>query len=760
MSGTARKPGNLPAESTTFVGRRTELEELRRTLSRARLVSLVGPGGVGKTRLAKRIAHDLARGFRHGAWMIELAELDNPALVPNAAMAALGLRDQASAEPAELLRSYLTDKDLLLVVDNCEHLVAACASLIGQILDRAPGVKVIATSREPLSIAGEYVLPVPPMRLPDLDQPLAQLRQNESVSLFAERAAAASGRFELSEDNRAAVVELCRRLDGLPLALELAAVRQRALSVDQILNRLSDRFELLTKGSRAALPRHQTLRTTIDWSYDLLSPTERAVFLRLSVFAGTFDLDAVRAVCEVDEMSEGQHLDTVTSLVDKSLVIKVERGPSARYDLHETIREYALSKLRDAGEEQEARDRLARYYVATCRWSVEDVRSRLVEWLDWMEDEIENIRSILKRSQDIGDYATGIALAASVGWYWATRATTEGVRWLDEFLSHPGGDDADLALAYYVRGFLAMMQVNPVEAEPALDRAVAAARSAGDVLLLVQALTSASLAKNMSGDHGTAVSLAEQAAAMAEELGDPVAVVAATQATGFNALVEGDLAGVQALYSRSARLTREIGDAYMLQYSLINLAFTELISGRAEASRPLLEEGLRIARRIDDRAAQFYLLDGFACCAAISGQARLAARLLGAAAKVRQDMGGSVNALLAPLLAQAEGVCRDSLGTAKFDAEFAVGAGMGREEAAAVALGESKPSAPMPAGADGILARREHEVAALVAEGLSNKQIGARLFISERTVESHVRSILNKLGFNSRAQIAGWAASR
>ncbi|HEY3437368.1 MAG TPA: NB-ARC domain-containing protein, partial [Actinotalea sp.] len=271
---TTRRPGNLPAEATSFVGRRREQTELRTMLSSSRIISLVGPGGVGKTRLAVRAATDLARGFRDGAWLVGLAEVRDPASVTNAAVAALGLHDQSPAGTLPLLLSFVADKELLLVVDNCEHVLEAAAQLVTAVVEHAPGVRVILTSREPLSVPGEHVLPVPPLELPPSDDsaPLHQLRQNEAVTLFTERAAAASGAFELSAANRAAVVGVCRRLDGLPLAIELAAVRTRVLSAEQILSHLDDRFGLLTGGGRAALPRHQTLRTAIDWSHDLLAP--------------------------------------------------------------------------------------------------------------------------------------------------------------------------------------------------------------------------------------------------------------------------------------------------------------------------------------------------------------------------------------------------------------------------------------------------------------------------------------------------------
>src|SRR6266567_1822600 len=307
MARPTRRSGNLPAEASSFIGRRREIAEVRKKLTEARLVSLVGPGGVGKTRLAGRIAADLSRGFRGGGWLVELAEVLDPALVSNAVMAALDLRDQAASEPTALLLSYLRDKELLLVVDNCEHLLGAAAQLVTEVIRAAPGVRVIATSREPLSVPGEHVVPVPPLELPASDpaELLARLRQNEAVMLFTERAAAASGKFELTAANQTAVVDLCRRLDGLPLAIELAAVRMRVLAVEQILDRLTDRFGLLTGGSRAALPRHQTLRTTIEWSHDLLADGERAVLRRSCVFAGRFTLEDVESVCTPGEHTRG-----------------------------------------------------------------------------------------------------------------------------------------------------------------------------------------------------------------------------------------------------------------------------------------------------------------------------------------------------------------------------------------------------------------------------------------------------------------------
>jgi predicted ATPase/DNA-binding CsgD family transcriptional regulator len=772
MARPTRRSGNLPAEATSFIGRRREVADVRRKLTEARLVSLVGPGGVGKTRLATRIATDLARGFGDGAWMVELAEVLDPALVPNAVMAALDLRDQAATEPQALLLSYLRDKELLLVVDNCEHLLGAAAQVVTDVMRAAPGVRVIATSREPLSVSGEHVIPVTPLELPPPrpGEPLAQLRQNETVLLFTERAAAASGAFELTAANQAAVVDLCRRLDGLPLAIELAAVRTRVLAVEQILDRLTDGFGLLTGGSRAALPRHQTLRTTIEWSHDLLSEGERAVLRRSCAFAGRFTLDDVEAVCSSGDVPVAEALDLLSSLVDKSLVVKEDAKGVACYRLHETMREFASLKLLQAGEQEAVELRCAEYYRSRCARSSLEGRYRLLEWLDWADLEIDNVRAVLRRCLARADAARGIDLAASLGWYWITRATTEGMRWLDELLALTGGDPYVRAWGYFMRGFLAVLKADPAAARPALQTAVAMARQANHRDVLSEALSVASIAENMAGDRAAAQRLINEADLTTDGLAYPPGPVAVLQARALDGFFRADLDAVRSSAAEGARLTREQGDLYGLEMMLLNLGSAALIGGDLGVSKTLLAESLRISDQIDDRVAQFYLLGAFGSHAAQSGQARLAAQLLGAADTVRTRVGANVMPFLAPSLAQAEETAVAKLGPARFEAEFEAGKLLDRDGAFGLALGKPAQAAVSARGAvtaraasegagTGPLGRREADVARLVADGLTNKQIGTRLFISERTVDSHVRSILNKLGFSSRAQIAAWMAA-
>jgi predicted ATPase/DNA-binding CsgD family transcriptional regulator len=763
MARPTHRPGNLPPEITSFVGRRGELAELRTKLASARLVSLVGPGGVGKSRLAIRAATDLARGFKDGSWLVQLAEVRDPDLVPNAVLAALDLRDQAATEPPALLLNYLRDKRLLLVVDNCEHLLGAAGQLIGEIIRAAPGVRVIATSREPLSEPGEHVVPVPPLELPaaELSQPLDRLRQIEAVMLFTERANAASGSFELTAANQAAVVEVCRQLDGVPLAIELAAVRTRVLTPEQILDRLTDRFELLTAGGRAALPRHQTLRTAIDWSYDLLTQDEQRLLRRLCVFAGRFTLDDVEAVCMPDGETAGRTLGLVSSLVDKSLVMKQDAKGIALYRLHETMREYAVLKLRGAGEVDAVGLRCADYYVATCRQRTVDARAKLLAWLAWMDIEIDNIRAVLRHCLTDGDALRGLVLARSVSWYWFTRATTEGVRWLDQLMALDGGDPDTRAWALFIRGFLAVLQGDPTVARPMLDRAVAAGRQTMDGRLLSAALTMGSIAANMTGERVAARRLLDEAQQVTIPLHDPEATLGLLQAQAFNAFFEGELPTVKAVSSEGVRLSRETGDIYRLDMMLMNRGLSALFAGDLAEAKPFFLEALRHAREIDDRVAQFYLLDVMGCHAASSGQAQRAARLLGAAETIRLGAGATPMQFLSPLLDQATEAAVAAVGRAKYDAEFSAGRGLSRDDAFHLASGE--PARVVAASSDrtgiGVLGKREIEVAQLLADGLTNKQIGVRLFISEKTVASHVSNILNKLGFSSRAQIAGWVGS-
>ena len=730
-------------------------------LSAARLVSLVGPGGVGKTRLAVRLATDLARGFADGGWWVSLAEVREPGQVAAALMTGLDVHDQEGTDPTQLLMSRLRDSALLLVLDNCEHLLSAAAAMVDDILRAAPQVRVLVTSREPLQVSGEYVLPVPPLGLPPADGGLSldQLQQNEAVSLFVERARSATGVFELTSLNDSAVAEVCRRLDGLPLAIELAAVRTRVLSPEQILARLSDRFALLTGGARAALPRQQTLRTTIDWSHDLLNPGEQRLLRRLCVFAGRFTLDDLDAVCVWDDDS-GPVLDQLSSLVDKSLVTRQDLGGITGFRLHETMRAYAAGKVRDAAEDHRLDDRFVEYYRTRSLDSEGDFWRRPLAWLAWVRLEIDNISLALQKCLDASDWQRGLDIAIATAPYWSTQGTRDGRRWFDQLLA-VAGDAADVpARAYRLRGSLDMRRADAEAARPWLVRAIAAARAVDDRLRLAEALATSSIAENMAGRPTVAAQLLDEAESIADPgMPDPLAVQV-LQAKAVHAFFAGDVAAAAQLSVAGEQLCRASGDLSHLVQMLLYQGQAAILTGDGDRATTLLGEALRVARQLDDRPAQFDLLTLLVWPASTTGQARLAAQLLGAAGGVQAQAAAGLTGPFEPLLATARQTVIDALGVTGFEAAFAAGQRMARDDALRLALGETPPADVADRAPAGPLAPREVEVAELVGEGLTNKQIAGRLFISDRTVATHVRNIMNKLGFDTRAQIAAWTATR
>lgn len=763
MARPRARTGNLPQELTTFVGRRRELGELRQKLATARLVSLVGPGGVGKTRLGLRLAADLSRGFADGAWLVELGEIRDQALVANAVAGALDLRDQTGTRPLEILTAHLPDRHLLLVLDNCEHLLEAAARLVAAILAAAPGVRVLATSREPLGVPGEQVFLVPPLHLPGEEgaEPLARLRENEAVALFSERAAAASGRFELTESNREAVAALCRRLDGLPLAIELAAVRTRALDASQILGRLNDRFRLLAGGPRAAHPRHQTLETTIDWSYGLLTAAEQSLLRRLGVFAGRFTLDDAESVCASDDLPRDRVLDLLSSLIDRSLVSREDFGGRTCYRLHETMRDYALERLRQMNEEGVWCERSLDHYRRACSSSAGQARFRLPEWLPWVELEIDNLRAVLQRCVVAGDAARGLEIVTSLRLYWVMRGTTEGMRWLDQLLAAGKGPGTAPWAAQHLKAWLHLVQGDPGAARPWAGRALAAARKSNDPRPLSESLSTAVIAETTAGDPGAARPLLEEAECVTAQLGDHGARVDLLEARAIHAFFVTDLDTARAASLEGARLCRAAGDLYHLESMLRNLGVAAMVAGDARGSRPYLLQALVVAREIDNRVAQFYLLSALSWHAARSRQASVAARLLGAAEAIGTGAGATIIGPHVVFLTQARESALAALGEERFGVEHEAGAHLPRAAALRLALGEPDPAKSERTGGagPGPLGRREAEVANLIADGLTNRQIASRLFISEPTVATHVRHILNKLGVDSRAQIARWVAA-
>jgi predicted ATPase/DNA-binding CsgD family transcriptional regulator len=765
MTGSAAARGNLPTEMTTFIGRRRLLQEVKSALSGARLVTLVGPGGVGKTRLAVRSATDLNRGITDGAWLVELAGLREAELVTKAVMTSLGLRDQSSQWPVSRLIDYVASKRLLLVLDNCEHLVDACAVLADALLREAPTLRILATSRQPLGVPGETVIQVSPLSMPDGDGQMS-LAQSEAVALLVGRAREAGAAFELTPQNGAAVVELVRRLDGIPLAIELASVRLRTLGLDQMVERLNDRFHLLVGGNRTAPQRHQTLEATIAWSHDLLGGSERAILRRMSVFAGSFSLEAAETVGAAPGLPTTGVLDLLSSLVERSFVVREGTSERARYRLHETMREFGLMRLVEADEEAAAQGAHLTFFSGLCRLSEFDVASgggasRLAA-LDELDVEADNIRAALRYClADPNGAELGLRMAVGLGQYWRNRAVTEGARWIDVLLDRPGGAEVVRCRALYVKVSLAVVQGDHAAGLETAAKATVIARRIGADDVLVRILAYQAALEVLGGELSAARATSAEATALAARLGDDMSFIAAAQSEAFIAGLNGDFARMRDVGLAAAARSRQSQELFMLSVHLTSAGMGSLMLGEHAAAEAALIEALEATLVIDDRPGLVIRMEMLASSAAMAGRASRAAQLLGAAEMLRLRIGAQKSPFTTAHVEQAQVRAESILGKDGYKKAYEGGAGLDREGAVALALGKNpvrQTGAPTDTSSNP-LAKREREVADLIAEGLSNKEIASRLFLSERTVETHVSNILNKLGFSSRVSIASWVTS-
>ena len=601
-------PSNLPVRLTSFVGREQEIAAVRRALGETRLLTLTGAGGCGKTRLALRVADELLWAYPHGIWFVELAALADPALVPQTVAAALGLPTTEQQSPVATLTEFVRPRSLLLILDNCEHLVAACADVVETLLRAGPNVEVLATSREPLGVGGEAVWPVPPLALPPAAWESAvtdeQIRREsaspmpDSIHLFVERARLHRPAFALTPQNAAAVAEVCRRLDGIPLALELAAARVAVLSVEQIAARLGDRFRLLTGGGRTALPRQQTLRAALDWSYDLLTAEEQALLRRLSVFAGGFTLEAA------EHIGTGDVLDLLTSLVDKSLVLAEDQGGIVRYRLLETVRQYAGEKLAEGGEDAAARDRHVEWYVGLVQAAAEAFRGpREPEWLSRLEQEHENLRAALSWSLSQGTGAPALRLAAGLARFWEMRGHIgEGKRWLEQALAAGGAPPSLRAMGLRGAGVLAYMQGDYATARALVEHSLVLYRELGDGYGIADAQGNLGRTALRHGDYAGARAFLEASLALHAELGHTPGIANVQFTLGVILLRQGDYAAARARFETSLALNRELGNVEGIANALEELATVVGEQGDDGRQAALLDESLALYRRLGDRS--------------------------------------------------------------------------------------------------------------------------------------------------------------
>ncbi|MBO0848208.1 MAG: ATPase [Pseudonocardia sp.] len=747
--------GVPPTEATSFVGRKRELTQARRLLSDSRLLTLTGAGGVGKTRLAMQVAEQLRPAFPDGIYIAELDALRDPGLLAHTVATVLGLGD-TGVEPITRLREYLEDKRLLLVLDNCEHLVDDCAMLASRLLSRAPELRVLTTSRHVLGIEGEHIMEVPPLPVPD-----DEASGSDAVSLFCDRAAAAAPGFDLDDGNREQVGAICRRLDGMPLALELAAAWVGTLSPGGILDRLDDRFRLLTGGYRNAPSRQQTLSAAIGWSYHLCSPREQRLWSRLSVFAGGFDVEAVEDVCAGAGLERAQMLHLIAGLVEKSVVIRQPdtHDAGARYRMLETIREYGRALLVASGQQNMIRTRHAEHFRAVARrYQAESFGPRQLEWVQRMLREHPNIRAALEFGlSGSGQARTAMETAAAL-WnsWWGGAFGREGYRWLARAL---GMDPEPTRVRGHALSTCAHFAVHLGEVDTArrmLAECAALVERLDDPVLRAGHAEHAGHAAMHRGEFEDACVLLERAAALYHELGDPGGVADSLILLAASALFLDDRRGVEAA-KQALRLCREHDATWTKSYALRAVALNEWHAGDHREGARLVQDAIRLQRAIRDWTGLAYMLEVLAWCSSSAGHHGRVARLLGAAA-LSWRLSGATTVTTECYKGTNKRVAeqaRDELGEDRFRTEFDQGFGLTADEMFAEALEEQTPDTPRR-GTE--LTRREAQVAGLVAEGLSNKKIAARLAIAQRTVENHVERILSKLGFTSRAQIATWVA--
>ncbi len=595
-------PNNLPRQLTIFVGREREIGEIKRLLAGTPLLTLTGVGGVGKTRLALQAAAEVLEEYNDGVWVVELASLSDPTLVPQTVASALGVREQAGRPVLTTLSEHVQPKRLLLLLDNCEHLLSGCAQLAETLLRTCPHLCILATSREGLGVGGEVVWLVPSLSTPDPERrsSVDSLMQSEAARLFLERALAAHRTFTVTDENAAAVAQVCQRLDGLPLAIELAAARVRVLTVEQIASRLEERFTLLTGGSRTAPLRHQTLRAAMDWSHGLLSEHERILLRRLAVFAGGFTLEAAEAICP-GAAREFDVLDLLTHLVDKSLVVADERGPEVRYRLLETVRQYAREKLQEAGETAEVQRRHRDWYLglaermAQKRWASDQVVG-----LERTETEHDNLRAALMWSLEDGGAEEGLRLAGALGWFWHTRGYwSEGRERLKAALSLRGSSPLSArAKALFWAARLAGSQHDRRTARPLYDESLSLFRESGSKQDIAVLLDDLGWGAQKEGDYEAARSFHEESLAIFRELNDGHGLGWALLHLGELAALQGDVETARSRLGESLVIFRELGSKNGMANSLRALGGLARYEGDYEAARSRFEESLTIFREL------------------------------------------------------------------------------------------------------------------------------------------------------------------
>jgi non-specific serine/threonine protein kinase len=758
-----------PPAFTSFVGRRPLVTELRQRLADTRVVTLTGPGGVGKTRLAGRVVDDERGNHRDGLWWADLSTVGDHEIVLPTVAEALGLCAEAAVPLTEVLVDHVADRHALLVLDGCEPELAEVVDLVLVLRAACPHLAILTTSRQVLGVSGEAVVRVPPLTVPPAGAPVTPeaLPQYESVALFVDRASLAGSDFRLTDDNASAVAELCRALEGIPLALELAAARSAALSPAAMLEQMSDHLRLLDDGYVDAPERHRSLVACADWSFDLCDRGQQALWSRMAVFAGGCDLGAVEAVCVDDELSADDLAALVASLVDRAVLTASHASDGTlRYEMPAYLAAYGRQKLDDDAALDRWRGRHAHWIEGLAAGFRADWPSdRQALLLSEVRREHENVRAALEFcASDIALGELVLGIATDLDLYWVTTGlANEGQHWLEVALASQHGKPAERALAMVLAARFAGLQHELADARAWLEQASTAAEAADDdrargLLDVLRAVLAV-----WDGDAELAVA-ASQAAVPRLQAGDDAELVALSVA-GFCLGFAGDHQAAVVAYERAIARAEEVGETFRRSFALSGLGELFLASGDDARATELVTEALRMKAELDDQMGIAVALDCLGRIALDESRVERAAVLLGAAHAIWDAIGmRETGNPFAQTSSPWEGVhaARHRLGKTAFRTAFRRGSALSRPRAVRYALTdvlEASPDDGAPAE-ESPLTRRETEVAALVAQGLSNPEIAARLVISVRTAQGHVENILRKLGFTSRSMIAAWVAQR
>ena len=809
---------SLPAQVSRFIGRDSELAEVHRLVGGSRLVTLTGAGGAGKTRLALEVAAGLADGGWEGVWFADLAPLGDADLVAATVADVLGVRQEPGRPVAETLVDAVDGRSLLVLLDNCEHVIDACSKLADTLLRGCPNLALLATSREPLGIDGEWVYRVPPLRTPADGADAAEVRATEAVRLLEDRAAAQGVPLAWDEPSAQVAGRICRRLDGIPMAIELAAARLRVLPAAELDARLDERFSLLTGGSRTALPRQQTLRALVDWSWELLTSTEQAALARLSVFAGGFGLAAAEAVVEGPDVPAADVLGHLAALVDKSLV-QFDDSPAGRgrYRLLETVRQYATGRLAALGAAAAGAARTAHrdYYLALAEAAAPQlVAADQASWLDRLDAELGNLRAAITLSLTQVDQAPGLRLVASLREFWLARGhAAEGTDALRALLDGPGaqnptlprawglaaaarlfettdgyaiaadyceealtiargaGDENLVAEVLHAQAWVLLRQGQPGAAPPLIELGLSHARRVRAIHLTARLLSTRAYVTYINGDAAGAARDSAEALRLYRLAGDQLQAGATLGNLGYIELSAGDLDAARRHLAEALDIARALNDRHGVTYRAHNLGLTEYQSGSREAAEALFAESLDLARRIGLKRHSAYPLIGLAMARGRGADPGWAARMHGAADQALADLGATTEPLERRLADLDRRDLRDAMGIEAFESEYAAGRALdlpsvadevlhGMQAARAAQPPDelaSEPDAARSGQAVSVLTPREIDVLKLVAQGLSNPDIAKRLVLSEHTVHRHLANILRKLSLSSRAAATAWA---